>query len=216
MGYIGRRGLLTREQEADLAGRVRAGDRRARRELIERNLRLVISIAKRYHGKGLPFEDLIQEGNVGLIKAVDRFDPEKGYRFSTYATWWIRQALGRALSDKARAIRLPVHVGEKIRKVERTAGELPAELGRRPKAEEIAERLGRAVNEGRNASSLGELVEYERVPDPTDLVAREAEAERLRSAIGRLPERTRRVLVRRYGLDDREPARCASSARRWA
>src|ERR687884_1938384 len=107
--------LLTHREEIDLSKRAKAGDDRARKKLVEKNLRLVVSVAKRYRGMGLPFEDLIQEGNVGLMKAVDKFDPERGYRFSTYATWWIRQAVGRAVADKARTIRLPVHMGEKIR-----------------------------------------------------------------------------------------------------
>jgi RNA polymerase primary sigma factor len=110
--------------------------------LVERNLRLVISVAKRYRGMGLPFEDLIQEGNLGLLRAVQRFDPELGHRFSTYATWWIRQAVSRALADKGRTIRLPVHAGEKMRKTTRTSNELSAELGREPTDEEVAQRLG--------------------------------------------------------------------------
>src|SRR5918998_2869328 len=140
-GQISRGRLLTHAEEIDLGRRAREGDATARAMLIEKNLRLVIPVAKKYRGMGLPFEDLIQEGNIGLMRAVDKFDPEKGYRFSTYATWWIRQAVGRAVSDKSRTIRLPVHQGGKVRKVGHAIGRLSVELGRKPTAEEVAERL---------------------------------------------------------------------------
>ena len=126
---VGRKKLLAPEEEIDLGRRVRAGDETARIELIERNLRLVVSVAKRYSGMGLPFEDLIQEGNIGLMKAVEKFDPERGYRFSIYATWWIRQAIGRAVADKGRTIRLPVHAYEKLARLRRANAELAMELG---------------------------------------------------------------------------------------
>src|SRR5687767_10139512 len=141
-GQIGLGGLLTHEEEIDLGRRTREGDKTARSKLIEKNLRLVIPIAKKYRGMGLPFGDLIQEGNIGLMRAADKFDPEKGFRFSTYATWWIRQAIQRAVADKGRTIRVPVHMGEKLKKMARTYNELSAQLQREPTDEEVAERLG--------------------------------------------------------------------------
>jgi RNA polymerase primary sigma factor len=228
-GYFARIGkgkLLTHEEEVELSRQAEAGDQEARRRLIEKNLRLVVSVAKKYRGMGLPFEDLIQEGNIGLIKAVERFDPEMSHRFSTYATWWIRQAISRAISDKGRVVRLPVHAGEKARKVARVRNALSAELRREPTAEEIAESLGWSVQEVNavigflpdatsldrpagsedGAPKLGELVEDERASEVPDAVIREMENARLREAIEGMADRERRVLVRRYGLDDREPA----------
>jgi RNA polymerase primary sigma factor len=227
---IGKGRLLTHQEEVELSRRAEAGDRKARRRLIEKNLRLVVSVAKRYRGMGLPFEDLIQEGNLGLIKATDRFDPEMGHRFSTYATWWIRQAVQRAVADKGRVVRLPVHTGEKARKVARVRNELSAERGREPTDEEIAESLGwaarevnalvgllsdatsldRSVGAEDGAPELGELVEDERASEAPDAVIREMENDRLRETIERMPDRERRVLVRRYGLDDQEPATLAA------
>jgi len=134
--------LLTHEEEVDLSKRAKAGDAKARRRLVEKNLRLVVSVAKRYRGYGVPFEDLIQEGNIGLMKAVEKFDPDRGWRFAIYAMWWVRQAIGRAVSDKGRTIRVPVHMGEKMRKMARTYNGLSAELGREPSDEEVAGRLG--------------------------------------------------------------------------
>jgi RNA polymerase primary sigma factor len=227
---IGKGRLLTHQQEISLSRRAQAGDQRARNKLVERNLRLVISVAKRYRGMGLPFEDLIQEGNVGLVRAVEKFDPERGYRLSTYITWWIRQAIGRAISDKGRAIRVPVHAGEKMRKMTRAYNELSAELGREPTDEEVAQRLGWKLDEVREAkeaildattslngplgsgeegSELGEFIEDARASDTAGEVMGEMESATLQEAIERLPERHRYVLIRRYGLDERDPATLA-------
>src|SRR5215218_6759298 len=135
---IGKGKLLTHQEEIDLSKRTKKGDRAARKRLIERNLRLVVSVAKKSRGYGLPFEDLIQEGNIGLIKAVGKFDPDRGYRFSTYATWWIRQSIQRAVENKGRTIRIPVHMGEKLRKMAGAYNELSAELERGASDEEVA------------------------------------------------------------------------------
>src|SRR5215203_649106 len=227
--HIDRGQLLTHPEEIDLSKRAKAGDKGARQRLIEKNLRLVISVAKKYRGMGLPFEDLIQEGNVGLMKAVEKFDPDRGWRFSTYATWWIRQAVQRAVADKGRTIRVPVHMTEKIRKMARTYNELSAELERDPTDEEVAERLGWTADEVRDvkdampdamslnqplsseadSSELGELVEDERASDTPGTVMQEMESAQLGEAIRRLPERNRYVLLRRYGLDSHEPATLA-------
>jgi RNA polymerase primary sigma factor len=221
--------LLTHKEEISLSKAAEAGDDRARKRLVEKNLRLVVSVAKRYRGMGLPFEDLIQEGNVGLMRAVEKFDPDRGWRFSTYATWWIRQAVQRAVADKGRTIRVPVHMTEKIRKVSRAIAELSLRLEREPTREEVADHLEWEIDEVRltmrampdatslnqpvssedTASQLGDFIEDEKVSDTPDTVMREMETAHLKEAIDHLPERARHVLVRRYGLDDREPATLA-------
>jgi RNA polymerase primary sigma factor len=226
---IGRDRLLTHEEEIDLGRRTRRGDETARSELIEKNLRLVIPIAKKYRGKGLPFGDLIQEGNIGLIRAADKFDPEKGFRFSTYATWWIRQAVQRAVADKGRTIRVPVHMGEKIRKMARTYNELSVRLEREPSDEEVAEGLGwdfdrvkdvksaipdaisfnQTLSSDEGSSELGDFVEDERESEEAGEAVRELETRHLMESVERLPWRQRRVLVRRHGLDGERPATLA-------
>ncbi len=230
LSRIGRGRLLGRREEAELGRRARTGDRRAREKLIERNLRLVVSVARRYRGYGLPLEDLIQEGNVGLITAVGKFDPERGNKFSTHAVWWIRQSVERAVADKGRAIRLPYHTGAKAREAIRTRDELSAELRREPTDEELSQRLGwtpRRLREvldvvpdatsldryvGDGDFELGDLVKDQQSEDVADAVLREIEASHVREAVARLPEPARYVLVRRHGLDGHGAATLAEIA----
>jgi len=221
--------LLTHKEEISLSKAAEAGDDRARKRLVEKNLRLVVSVAKRYRGMGLPFEDLIQEGNVGLMRAVEKFDPDRGWRFSTYATWWIRQAVQRAVADKGRTIRVPVHMGDKIRKMARAYNELSAQLTREPTDEEVAEKLEWTVSEvldvksampdatslnqplssDGDGSELGELIEDERAAEVAGVVIGDIELGSLKEAVERLPDRHRHVLIRRYGLGDRDTATLA-------
>ena len=218
---IGKVPLLTAEEEIELAKRMEAGDEKAKQKLAEANLRLVVSIAKRYVGRGMLFLDLIQEGNLGLIKAVEKFDYEKGYKFSTYATWWIRQAITRAIADQARTIRIPVHMVETINKLIRESRQLLQELGREPLPEEIAERMGISVERVREIlkisqepvsletpigeeedSHLGDFIQDDNVPVPADAAAFTLLKEQLVEVLSTLTDREQKVLRLRFGLDD--------------
>ena len=216
---IGKIPLLTSEREAYLAERIAEGDKSAKDELIEANLRLVVSIAKRHVGKGMYFLDLIQEGNLGLIKAVEKFDYSKGFKFSTYATWWIRQAITRAIADQARTIRIPVHMVETIHKVSRTMRQLLQDLGREPTTDEIAEKLGITADKVREImkiaqdpvsleeedSHLGDFVEDNETPAPSESASSSLLREQLRNVLHTLTQREEQVIKLRYGLDDGRP-----------
>jgi RNA polymerase primary sigma factor len=219
----GRHALLTAAEEVSLAKRIERGDALAKQRMIQSNLRLVVSIAKNYRNQGLPFLDLIQEGTLGLIRAVEKFDWRRGYKFSTYATWWIRQAVARALADKARTIRMPVHIVERLQKMNRAERTLWMELGREPTLEEIAEEANLPVQQAkevraaaRASTSLDQPVGEEEdatfgdfvagdSPLPEDEVEITLRSQALAAALGVLTERDRAVLVLRYGLDDAEP-----------
>ncbi|MBP3872968.1 MAG: RNA polymerase sigma factor RpoD [Lachnospiraceae bacterium] len=218
---IGNVPLLTSEQEVELAMRVEAGDAEAKRDLTEANLRLVVSIAKKYVGRGMPFLDLIQEGNMGLMKAVDKFDYTKGYKFSTYATWWIRQAITRGIADTGRTIRVPVHMVETINKTLRMTRQLLQELGREPTPEEVADRLGVPASRVREVlkisrdpvsldtpigeeddSHLGDFIEDDTALSPADSATFSMLREELANALESLTERERQVVKLRFGLED--------------
>jgi RNA polymerase primary sigma factor len=221
---IGRVSLLTAEQEVMLARRIERGDMRAKQQMIEANLRLVVSIAKSYLGRGLTFLDLIQEGSMGLIRAVEKFDYRRGYKFSTYATWWIRQAVTRAIADKGRTIRIPVHMVEKLNKVVHVERQLIQQLGREPSPEEIAAELETTVREVRDVlrmaqqpislekpvgeeddSALGDFVEDQTAESPFEQAAERLRRENLRRALAALPEREREVIEMRFGLTGERP-----------
>ena len=218
---IGKVPLLTAEEEIELAKRMELGDQEAKKRLAEANLRLVVSIAKRYVGRGMLFLDLIQEGNLGLIKAVEKFDYRKGYKFSTYATWWIRQAITRAIADQARTIRIPVHMVETINKLIRVSRQLLQELGREPTPEEIAAEMDMPVERVREIlkisqepvsletpigeeedSHLGDFIQDDNVPVPADAATFTLLKEQWEEVLGTLTEREQKVLILRFGLED--------------
>jgi RNA polymerase primary sigma factor len=220
---IGRIPLLTASEEIELARRIERGDLGAKDRMIESNLRLVVSIAKRYQGKELPLGDLIQEGTIGLVRAVEKFDYRRGFKFSTYATWWIRQSIARAIAEKGRTVRLPAHVDEMLRKLSRAERRLSGEVGREPTNAEIAEAAGIDLEEAEalwghdrspvslelpiddDGSELGHLIADEEAESPYEAAARELQRELLEGVLENLPYRERRILALRYGLNGERP-----------
>lgn len=224
---IGKIPLLTAEEETDLAKRIVDGDKKAKDKMVEANMRLVVSIAKRYGGRGLDFLDLIQEGNTGLLRAVEKFDPDKGFKFSTYATWWIRQAITRAIADQARTIRIPVHMVETINKVLRTTRKLTQELNREPSVEEIAKEMDMEPEKieyvmrikqdiasldasvGRDGddeeTSLGDFIEDEERVTPEDAAATQLLKEQMAKILSTLSEREQKIIKMRFGVGGGRP-----------
>ena len=224
---IGKIPLLTAEEETDLAKRIVEGDKKAKDKMVEANMRLVVSIAKRYGGRGLDFLDLIQEGNTGLLRAVEKFDPDKGFKFSTYATWWIRQAITRAIADQARTIRIPVHMVETINKVLRTTRKLTQELNREPSVEEIAKEMDMEPEKieyvmrikqdiasldasvGRDGddeeTSLGDFIEDEERVTPEDAAATQLLKEQMAKILSTLSEREQKIIKMRFGVGGGRP-----------